>query len=154
MSDLTIASSGGFLQLGTENGNCHNYGPGRLVHRCPGWSIPGHEVAQFHRVSAQCVKGFEAFHKPLSRANGSESPSASEAVTGGDVTALDRLGGVTATAMQSCAHMAGERDDRGHRTTWAAESGKLQYHRTAIKITSAGRRCPEKAEVERAVKSC
>jgi hypothetical protein len=31
------------------------------------------------------------------------------------MTALDRLGGVTATAMQPRAHMAGERDDRSHR---------------------------------------
>jgi hypothetical protein len=34
------------------------------------------------------------------------------------------------------------------RTTWAAESGRLQYHRTAIKITSGGQRYPENAEVE------
>ena len=31
------------------------------------------------------------------------------------MTALDGLGSVTASAMQPCAHMAGERDDCGHR---------------------------------------
>jgi hypothetical protein len=39
------------------------------------------------------------------------------------------------------------------RTTWAAERGRLQYHRTATKITSAGRRYPENAEREWTVKS-
>jgi hypothetical protein len=39
------------------------------------------------------------------------------------------------------------------RTTWAAESGRLQYHRTAIKITSGGQRYPENTEVEWVVKS-
>jgi hypothetical protein len=33
---------------------------------------------------------------------------------GEDVTALDGLGGRAATAMQPRAHLAGERDDRGH----------------------------------------
>jgi len=38
-------------------------------------------------------------------------------------------------------------------TTWAAESGRLQYQRTAIKITSEGQRYPENTELEEAVKS-
>ena len=38
--------------------------------------------------------------------------------------------------------------------TLVAESGWLNDHRTASKITSAGQRYPEKAEAERSVKSC
>ena len=38
-------------------------------------------------------------------------------------------------------------------TTCAAESGRLQYHLTAMKITSGGQRYPENAEAEWAVKS-
>jgi hypothetical protein len=37
--------------------------------------------------------------------------------------------------------------------TCAAESGRLQYHRTAIKITSGGQQYPENAELEWTVKS-
>jgi len=61
------------------------------------------------------VQGLEAFQKALSGANGSEPPPASESVAGGDMTALDRLSGVAAVAMQARAHMAGERDDSGYR---------------------------------------
>jgi len=39
------------------------------------------------------------------------------------------------------------------RTTCAAESGRLQYYLTAIKLTSGGQRYPENAETEWAVKS-
>ena len=60
------------------------------------------------------MKGLEALQKPLSGPNGSKPPSASESVAGGDVTALDRLGGVAAVAMHARAHMAGERDDCRH----------------------------------------
>jgi hypothetical protein len=59
------------------------------------------------------VKGLKALQKPLAGAHGSEPSCASEAITGGDVTALDGLGGVAAAAMQPRAHMAGERNDRG-----------------------------------------
>ena len=40
-----------------------------------------------------------------------------------------------------------------NRTTWTAESGRLQYDRTAIKITSGGQWYPENAEPEGVVKS-
>jgi hypothetical protein len=113
--DLAIGASCGFPQLGAENVYCHHYGPVCLVHRGPGWSIPRHEEAQFHRASAQSVKSLEALHKPLSRANGSEPSSASEAVADGDVTALDGLSGVTATPRQPRAYVAGEWNDRGQR---------------------------------------
>jgi hypothetical protein len=112
---LALALSGGFPELGAENVNCHNYGPGCLVHRCPGWSIPGHEVAQFHCASAQSVKGFEAFKKPLARANGSESPSASEAVAGGNVTPLNGFCRLTPGSVQAGADVAGKGNDAGHR---------------------------------------
>ena len=61
------------------------------------------------------MKGLKAFQKSLSGTNASEPPSTSEPVAGGDVAALDGLGGVAATAMQSRAHVAGKRDDRGYR---------------------------------------
>jgi|SRR5215510_4161974 len=59
------------------------------------------------------MQGLEALQKPLPGANGSEPPCASESVAGGDMTAFNGLGGVAATAMQSRAHMARARDDRG-----------------------------------------
>ena len=45
------------------------------------------------------MEGLEALQKPLPWVNGSQSSCASKPVTGGDVTALDGLGGVPATAM-------------------------------------------------------
>ena len=61
------------------------------------------------------MKGFEAFQKPLAGVHGSQSPPASKAVPGGDVTVPYGLGRVATAAMQARAHMAGERDDGGYR---------------------------------------
>ncbi len=61
------------------------------------------------------MKGLEAIHKPLSVAYGHEPSRASEAVAGGDMTALDGLGGVAAVAMQARTHMASDRNDRWRR---------------------------------------
>jgi hypothetical protein len=52
IGDVARAASGGSLQLGAENVNCHHYGPCGLVHRCPGRAIPGHQGTQFHRPPA------------------------------------------------------------------------------------------------------
>ncbi len=78
-------------------------------------SIPGHEWTQFHHPLVESVKGLKALQKPLAGVNSSEPPGAAESVAGGDMTTLNGLSGVAATAMQARAHMTGQRDDRGYR---------------------------------------
>ena len=96
-----VAAPCGFLELGIQHSQSRNHRADLRVFRRLRWSIPRHQGAQFHRASAHCVQGFEAFHKPLARVNSSEPPCASETVTDGDMAALDGLGGVPAAAMQS-----------------------------------------------------
>jgi hypothetical protein len=110
-----IAPSCGFPELSPQHRHSRDHDAGLLVLRRRRWSICGHQSVQLHPPPSYRVESLEALQKLLTSANGSAHSCTSEPVTGGDVTALDGLGGITATAMQPRAHMAGERDDRGHR---------------------------------------
>lgn len=106
---------GCLLQLGSYHVQCDHHGSGGLMLRCGRCAVSGYQCSQRHIAASQGVESFETLQKPLARANGSEPSCASESIAGGDVTALDGLGGIAATAMQPRSHMTGERDDRGHR---------------------------------------
>ena len=67
------------------------------------------------------MESLEALQKPLTGANRSESPCATEAVASRDVAALDGLGGVAAATMQPRAREfdVTTRDKPGASRCWA-----------------------------------